>query len=50
MAELRRRGVKIEDYDVPGVKTVDGIADMGFAIAASFIDPSKNYVGVIQIK
>lgn len=50
VAELRRRGVKIEDYDMPGVKTVDGIADMGFAMAAWFIDPSKNCVGVIQIK
>ena len=50
VAELRRRGVKIEEYDMPGVKTVDGIADMGFATAAWFIDPSKNCVGMIQIK
>ena len=50
VAELRRRGVKIEDYDIPGVKTVDGIADMGFAEAAWFIDPGKNCVGMIQIK
>jgi hypothetical protein len=28
---LRRRGVKIEDYDMPGLKTDDGIADIGFA-------------------
>jgi catechol-2,3-dioxygenase len=50
VAELRRRGVKIEEYDIPGVKTVDGIADMGFATAAWFIDPGKNCVGMIQIK
>jgi catechol 2,3-dioxygenase-like lactoylglutathione lyase family enzyme len=50
VADLRRRGVKIEEYDMPGVKTVDGIADMGFAIVAWFIDPGKNCVGMIQIK
>ena len=50
LAELRRRGVKIEEYDMPGLKTVDGIADMGFAMAAWFIDPGKNCIGIIQVK
>jgi catechol 2,3-dioxygenase-like lactoylglutathione lyase family enzyme len=50
VAELRRRGVKIEDYDLPGLKTVDGIADIGFAWMAWFIDPGKNCVGAMQIK
>ena len=50
VAALRRRGVKIEDYDMPGLKTVDGIADIGFALMAWFIDPGKNCVGMIQIK
>ncbi len=50
VAELRRRGVKIEDYDMPGLKTVDGIADIGFAWMAWFIDPGKNCVGMMQIK
>jgi catechol 2,3-dioxygenase-like lactoylglutathione lyase family enzyme len=31
VAELRARSVKIEDYDTPGLKTEDGIADIGFA-------------------
>ena len=26
--ELRARGVVFEEYDVPGLKTVDGIADI----------------------
>lgn len=26
--ELRARGVKFEEYDLPGLKTVDGIADI----------------------
>ena len=34
----------------PGLKTVDGIADIGFAHIAWFIDPGKNCVGMIQIK
>ena len=50
VADLRKRGVKIEDYDLPGLKTEDGIADMGFAWAAWFIDPGKNAVGVVQPK
>jgi catechol 2,3-dioxygenase-like lactoylglutathione lyase family enzyme len=28
VSELRRRGVKFEEYDVPGLKTVDGIAEI----------------------
>jgi predicted enzyme related to lactoylglutathione lyase len=50
VAELRRRGVKIEEYDMPGLKTEDGIADIGFAHIAWFIDPAKNCVGMIQFK
>ena len=47
---LRRRGVQIEDYDLPGLKTQDGIADIGFAWMAWFIDPANNCVGMIQLK
>lgn len=28
VAELRSRGVKVEDYDLPGLQTQDGIADI----------------------
>jgi predicted enzyme related to lactoylglutathione lyase len=50
VSELRRRGVKIEDYDMPGLQTQDGIADIGFAWMAWFIDPAKNCVGLMQLK
>ena len=50
VSELRRRGVKIEDYDMPGLKTQDGIADIGFAWMAWFIDPGQNCVGLMQLK
>jgi hypothetical protein len=28
VAELRSRGVVFEEYDIPGMKTVDGIAEI----------------------
>lgn len=48
--ELRSRGVAIEDYDLPGLVTKDGIADFGFAWMAWIIDPGKNALSIIQIK
>jgi catechol 2,3-dioxygenase-like lactoylglutathione lyase family enzyme len=50
VAELRSRGVKMEDYDLPGLQTHDGIADIGFAWAAWIIDPGKNALGILQVK
>jgi predicted enzyme related to lactoylglutathione lyase len=50
LAELRSRGVKIEEYDTPGLKTVNGVADIGFALMAWFIDPGKNCIGIMQPK
>ena len=51
LADLRARGVRIEAYDAPDPKTdADGIADMGFAWAAWFIDPSRNVLAVMQPK
>ena len=49
-AGLRSRGVKIEDYDLPGLKTVDGIVELPFGWMAWFIDPGKNCVGMLQLK
>jgi catechol-2,3-dioxygenase len=37
VAELRARGVEIQD--LPELNTIDGIADIGFALAAWFVDP-----------
>jgi catechol 2,3-dioxygenase-like lactoylglutathione lyase family enzyme len=50
VAELRERGVTVEDYDLPGLKTEDGIADIEFAWAAWIIDPGKNALGILQLK
>ena len=48
--ELRSRGVKVEDYDMPALKTEDGIADLGFAWMAWIIDPGKNALSIMQLK
>jgi catechol 2,3-dioxygenase-like lactoylglutathione lyase family enzyme len=50
LAELRARGVRIEEYDDPYPKTTDGIADMGFMWSAWIIDPSGNTLGIVQRK
>jgi len=50
LASLRSRGVEIQEYDLPGLKTVDGVADIGFARMAWFVDPGKNCVGIMQLK
>jgi catechol 2,3-dioxygenase-like lactoylglutathione lyase family enzyme len=49
--DLRARGVRIEQYDAPDpVTDAEGIADMGYAWAAWFIDPSENCLAVLQPK
>jgi catechol 2,3-dioxygenase-like lactoylglutathione lyase family enzyme len=48
MADLRRRGVVFEEYDMPGVKTVNGIATGGGAKAAWFKDTEGNILAITQ--
>jgi catechol-2,3-dioxygenase len=50
VTELRSRGVQAEEYDEPGLKTVDGVADVGFALAAWIVDPDGNSIGLLQFK
>ena len=50
LADLRARGVRIEEYSAPDPETVDGIADMGHSWAAWFVDPSRNVLAVVQPK
>ena len=50
LADLRARGVRIEEYEAPDPVTTDGIADMGHSWAAWFIDPSRNVLAVVQPK
>jgi catechol-2,3-dioxygenase len=50
VAELRSRGVDVAEYDEPGLRTVDGVADVGFALSAWLVDPSGNTIGLLQFK
>jgi len=50
LAELRSRGVEIQEYDMPGLTTTDGVADIGFARVAWIVDPHKNALGIMQLK
>jgi catechol 2,3-dioxygenase-like lactoylglutathione lyase family enzyme len=43
---LRDNGVTFEDYDMPGLKTEDGIATMGDSKGAWFKDPDGNILAV----
>jgi catechol 2,3-dioxygenase-like lactoylglutathione lyase family enzyme len=46
--ELRDRGIVFEDYDFPGLKTVDGIAEIQGVKGAWFKDPDGNILAVGQ--
>jgi predicted enzyme related to lactoylglutathione lyase len=49
VAELKSRGVVFDEYDLPGLKTVDSIAEIGSSKAAWFKDSEGNIVGVVQL-
>jgi catechol 2,3-dioxygenase-like lactoylglutathione lyase family enzyme len=49
VAELRARGVTPIDYDLPHLKTEDGIATIGRTRVAWFADPDGNVLAVNTI-
>ncbi len=49
VAQLKTRGVVFEEYDLPGLKTVNGIATIGSDLAAWFKDSEGNILGIIQL-
>ena len=46
VAALKKKGVKFEDYDMPGLKTVNSIASFGPLKAAWFRDCEGNILGI----
>jgi catechol 2,3-dioxygenase-like lactoylglutathione lyase family enzyme len=48
--DLRSRGVVFEEYSLPGLTTVDGIAEMGDGYGAWFTDPEGNIINIAQMK
>lgn len=49
VAELEGRGVVFEDYDLPGLTTVDHVCEFGTERAAWFKDPDGNVLCVHQV-
>lgn len=47
--ELRSHGVRFEDYDLPYLKTVDGIAPPPMGPAAWFKDSEGNILSIAQM-
>jgi predicted enzyme related to lactoylglutathione lyase len=47
--ELEGRGVRFADYDLPDLKTVDHIAEMGNEKAAWFSDPEGNVLCIHEV-
>lgn len=48
IAELRQRGVVFEEYDLPGLKTQNGIALVGTERSAWFKDTEGNTICISQ--
>jgi catechol 2,3-dioxygenase-like lactoylglutathione lyase family enzyme len=48
MNRLRERGVVFEEYDVPGMKTVNGVATMEGMKSAWFRDSEGNFICISQ--
>jgi predicted enzyme related to lactoylglutathione lyase len=48
VADLRERGVKFEDYDMPNMKTVNGIAAVGKVKTAWFKDTEGNIMALVE--
>ena len=46
--DLKARGVKFEEYDTPGMKTVNGIMSAGSGKAAWFKDTEGNIMALVQ--
>ena len=45
---LRERGIALEEYNMPGLRTVDGIAALAGGRAIWFKDPDGNVLNVFQ--
>ena len=50
VTELRSRGIDFEEYDMPGLKTENGIAQIGPEKVAFFKDPDGNILSVVEVE
>ncbi len=50
VSELRGDGVVFEEYDMPGIKTTNGVASLGEIRGAWFKDSEGNIIGLVEYK
>jgi catechol 2,3-dioxygenase-like lactoylglutathione lyase family enzyme len=50
MDELRSRGVQFEEYDLPGLKTENGVATVGGVRGAWFKDSEGNILALDEVR
>ncbi|MCU1440842.1 MAG: glyoxalase [Rhodoglobus sp.] len=50
MSVMRSNGVVFEDYDMPGLKTENGVAETAEARSAWFRDSEGNFICVTEMK
>jgi hypothetical protein len=46
VADMKGRGVKFEEYDLPGLKTINSIATLGSRRGAWFKDSEGNILAI----
>jgi catechol 2,3-dioxygenase-like lactoylglutathione lyase family enzyme len=49
MASLRERGIEFQEYDLPTLKTTNGIAQLGPNRGSWFRDPDGNTFGLVEL-
>lgn len=49
MSDLRTHGVCFEDYDLPGLKTIEGVAETPMGSSAWFTDSEGNIIAVAHM-
>jgi catechol 2,3-dioxygenase-like lactoylglutathione lyase family enzyme len=49
IADLKRRGITFEEYDLPDFKTVDHVCILGSEKAAWFLDPEGNTLCIHEV-
>ena len=49
VAALRERGIQFLEYDLPTLRTENGIARLGPNRAAWFNDPQGNLIGILEL-
>ena len=49
MREMRAKGIQFEEYDMPGLKTLNGVATIGNESGAWFKDLDGNILAITQV-